>query len=188
MRNLFAIVAIATLTTVAGAQEGIVIDYDITGAQSWDDFGAAANEVQAIDAAALIGLPSGTPVVLHGIGWDVTIETVGASWLSEASLYFDDNVAPDGVGLFLTPGLGDNMPGTQSYTSGGLIDLSDNGIDNIALPDGLLRLELYESFDDVAGAVDADYLATSVLHLDLVPEPAGLTLLGLGALALIRRR
>jgi len=189
MRNLFAIVAVCTFAAItASAQEGIVIDYDISGAESWDDYGAASNEVHVIDAAGLVGLPSGTAVTMNGIGWDVTIETIGGSWLSEATMYFDDNISPDGVGLFLTPGVADSYAGTATYTSGGIIDLSDAGIDNIALPDGLLRLEFYEDYDDVAGQVDANYLASSVLHLDIVPEPAGLTLIGLGTLALIRRR
>lgn len=188
MKNLIAIAAICTLTTVAGAQEGVVINYDISGAESWDGYGEATNEVREIDVAALIGLPSGTAVTFNGIGWDVTIDTVGESWLSEATMYFDDNIDPDGTGLFLTPGVGDDEAGTGTYSSGGLIDLSDNGIDNVELPNGLLRLEFYESYDDVTGEVDANYLATSTLNLDIVPEPTSLALLGLGTLALIRRR
>ena len=189
MRNLFAIVAVcAFAATTASAQEGIVIDYDISGAESWDSYGAATNEVHAIDVADLVGLPSGAAVTMNGIGWDVTIETIGASYLSEATMYFDDNIAPDGIGLFLTPGIADDFPGLATYTSGGIIDLSDAGIGNIALPDGLLRLEFHEGYDDAAGQVDANYLATSVLHLDIVPEPASLSLIGLGTLALIRRR
>jgi hypothetical protein len=187
MRKLFAVCAVGVLAVAAGAQEGIVIDYDITGSQSWDGYGMAVNEVHAIDAAALIGLPSGTPVTMNGIGWDVTIETVGNSWLSEATMYFDDNISPDGTGLFLTPGVGDSFAGVGTYTSGGVIDLTDNGIDNILLPDGMLRLEFYESYDDYSGDVDANYLASSVLQLDIVPEPASLALLAVGTLILIRR-
>ncbi len=53
--------------------------FDISGFNSWDDLGAAVNELADAD----IGLMS----VMTGIGWDVTLTTVGASWLSEADLY-----------------------------------------------------------------------------------------------------
>jgi hypothetical protein len=188
MRNLFAVAVVCALAVTAGAQDGIVTDLDISGAQSWDDLWDSDNEVRLVDVASAIGLPAGTAVTLNGIGWDVTIETVGISYLSEAQMYFDDQINPDGYGLFLTPGVNDWFPGTATYSSGGIIDLEDNGIPNVALPDGIVRLEFLETFDDYANAVDANYLAMSTLHLDIVPEPAGLALLGLGTLALIRRR
>ena len=45
---------------------------------------------------------------MTSIGWDVTISTLGGSWLTEAAVYFDDAVAPDESGLFLRPGIGIN--------------------------------------------------------------------------------
>ena len=187
MRKLFAILAVCTFASVASAWDGIPVVLDVTGAESWDAYGAASNDIWVIDAAAALGLPSGTAVTMNGIGWDVGITTVGGSFLSEARMYFDDNIAPDGVGLWLTPGYLDGFAGSGFYYDPG-IDLEDNGIPNVPLPDGLLRIEFNESYDDAAGAVDADYTATSTLTLDLVPEPASLALIGLGAIVLIRRR
>lgn len=127
---------------------------DLSGEQSWDGLGDASNTVLLV--------PLGTGATMTGIGWDVTIATVGGSWLDEARLYFDGS-DQDLSGLFLSPGFADATPGTGSYSSGGILDLSDNGIPDIPiLADGNLWIELNESFDDVADAVDADYTAGGV--------------------------
>lgn len=149
---------------------------------TWDLVGDSSNVVWALDM--------GGPATMHGIGWDMTVQTVGGSWLSEARMYFDDNIAPDLSGLFLTPGIADGFSGTGSYSSAGILDLSDNGIPDIVLPNGFLRLEFHESFDDVADAIDGYFLAGSTLTLDMtiVPAPGALALLGLGGLAIRRRR
>jgi hypothetical protein len=137
-----------------------------------------------------LDLGGGQQATMHGIGWDVTIQSFGASWRSEATVYMDDNVAPDLTGLFLTPGVADGSPGTGTYSSGGILDLSDNGIPDIVLPNGEMRFEFFESFDDVANAADGAWLEGSVLTLDMtiVPAPGALALLGLGGLATARRR
>ncbi len=188
MKKFLALAAVAAFVTAASAVDGTVVSYDISGAESWDGLSDSSNMVLVIDTAAMLGLPSGTATEFHGIGWDVTIATNDGSWLSEARMYFDDNIAPDLSGLFLTPGVNDSVPGTGTYTSGGVVDLSDNGIPDIVLPDGMLRLEFYEGFDDLPDDIDANYLQGSSLQFDLVPEPASLMLLGLGAVALLRRR
>lgn len=160
-----------------------IVTIEFTSAiDSWDLVSDPNNVVFALDM--------GGPATMHGIGWDVSIATEGGSWLSEARMYFDDNIAPDLSGLFLAPGVADGFSGTGSYSSGGIVDLSDNGIPDIVLPNGFLRLEFYESFDDVADAIDGHYLAGSTLTLDMtiVPAPGALALLGLGGLAIRRRR
>ncbi len=170
------------LTTGVRSME---IPVDISGAESWDPVGSANNQVMLIDIGTLSGY--GNDAVMDGIGWDVNLATVGGSWLSEATMYFDDNFAPDGVGVHLRAGDGDNFPGTGSYSSP-VVYLSDVGIADIPLPDGWLRLEFYEGNDDAAGEKDADWLADSTVTISVVPEPASLGLLALGGLVLIRRR
>ena len=165
---------------------GINVDIDVTGIESWDPVTDPSNTVLVIDVAAALGLPSGTPVTMNGIGWDVTITTNAPSWLSEARVYFDDNVAPDLTGLFLAPGINDSFSGTGTYSSGGIIKLADAGIPDIPLPDGNLRVEFFESFDDFADGVDAVWAGT--ITVQAVPEPGALSLLALAGLALIRRR
>lgn len=130
---------------------------DINGEQSWDSLDAAANTVLAV--------PLGAGASMTGIGWDVNVTTVGGSWLSEARFYFDGS-DHDFSGLFLAPGIGNNFGGSGSFSSGGILDLTDNGIPDIPiLGDGNLYVQLYESFDDAAGAVDADYTAGSSLTI-----------------------
>ena len=139
------------------------IGFDVAGINSWDSYGSANNETYTNGSG-------GAGSVMTGIGWDVTIATVGGSWLSEARVYFDGSDL-DGSGLFLTPGSSMGSPGTATFSSGGIIDLTDNGIPDIpVLADGLIHMEFYEGFDDVAGAIDATWTAGT---LDLVYATCG---------------
>ncbi len=168
----------------AGGQTTI----SFAGLASWDALGGGSNTVLNIDLAAALGFPSGTPITMNGVGWDVGIETVGASWRSEARMYFDDAVAPDLTGLFLAPGIADGSPGVGQYSSGGILKLADAQIPNIPLPNGVLRLELFESYDDVAGAIDAFWSGSIVVQTVEVPAPGVAGLFGLAGLAAARRR
>jgi len=133
-----------------------MISIDITGIENFDGLDDPDNTI-LIEAV-------GVDCIMTGIGWDVTLSTVGASWLSEAVTYFD-GVDLDGMGLFLTVGVGDDMPGTATYSSGGIIDLTDNGIPNIPFPDGDLYMQFHESFVDNPNAADSTYLATSTYDI-----------------------
>jgi len=145
--------AAAILTAGPGTSGGIEgtpdsqVVVDISGAESWD----LIDDVDNVIADCVGG---GT---ITGIGFDVTITTVGASWLSEPVIQFTNSAgSADPNAINLTAGLNDDMPGTMSYTSGGIIDFSDNALPNItAAGDGILRMQFFESFDDVADAVDA---------------------------------
>ncbi len=165
---------------------GQLADIDVTGVVSYDALGSPNNTVLVVDVAALFGRPSGTQMLITGIGWDVTITTEGFSWLSEASIYFDDNINPDLSGLFLRPGVGNNQPGSMPFFSDP-IDLSDNNVPNIVLPDGVLRMEFYETFDDVAGMADATWSGTITLGIPF-PAPGAAAVFGIAAFAGSRRR
>jgi hypothetical protein len=131
---------------------------DISGEQSWDSLNDPSNTVLLV--------PLGAGASMTGIGWDVNLATIGASWLNEARFYFDGSDL-DLTGLFLTPGFADATPGVGSYSSGGILDLTDNGIPDIPiLADGTLYIQLNESFDDVADAADADWTAGSTLTIE----------------------
>ncbi len=170
---------------IVGSSRGLVTyDLGANAITSNELLGDPNNMVIAFDLAAAMGQASGTAVTMTGIGWDVNLETVGGSWLSEAIVYFDDNIAPDALGLFLTPSA-TAAPGIEFNSSGGIVDLTDNGIADIVLPDGILRMEFHESFDDAPGA---DAFWTGTLTIAAVPTPGALSLLGLGGLAAMRRR
>ncbi len=161
---------------------------DVSGIESFDVLGAPGNAVIEFDLIAALGAAPGAVFDMTSIGWDVTITTFGNSVLSDASIYFDDNVAPDLAGLFLRPGIGVNTPGSQSFSSAGLIDLSDNNIANILLPNGVLRLEFFEQFTDVAGGADAVWSGTITIGTNYPPAPGTAALLLLAGAAGARRR
>lgn len=174
----------------AGAPRGVtgsIFSVSVAGLDSFDGLSAGGNTVLNIDLGAMLG-NAGSTVTMTSIGWDVTGTAEGASWLSEMRFYFDDNVAPDQLGLFLRP-LSMNAPGTETGASGGQIDLSDNGIANIVLPNGILRIELFESFDDVAGVRDGVWDSGNLfIGVAEVPAPGAAALLGLAGLTGLRRR
>ncbi len=150
-----------------------------TDIPSWDLEGDADNFIANIDF--------GVAGTIHGIGWDTTQASIGASWLSEMVVSFADlGGAP---GLYLTPS-GTTAPGTESYSSGGIVDLEGAGIPDVVIASGVLSMEFFESFDDVADAIDGNWLEGSTITLDMffVPAPGALALLGLGGLVSTRRR
>ena len=161
-----------------------VLTVNLVNTESWDLQFDPSNVTAAIDINALAGLPAGSLVIVHGIAWDVTINTVGGSWLSEA---YVSQVDLNGNGIYLHPGAGDNFAGTAAYNSGGWIDYTDNGLPETMLTDGVLYMEYFESFDDVADAIDAYWNGTLQYDITVVPAPASVLLLGLGLVARRRR-
>jgi MYXO-CTERM domain-containing protein len=164
---------------------------DVSGRRSWDAFGDSSNDVILFDVAAALGLPSGSAVTVTGIGWDVEIATTlngifGGSWLTEARFTLGSNATPNLIGVrpgFAIPSGG----GTQRFTAA-VLDFSSAPVPDIALADGILRVEFNETFDDAADQIDADYLANSFLTVRAVPTPGALALMGLGGLIAGRRR
>ena len=167
----------------AGAFATITID--LSGANSIDGYGSAFNELYSQN------LPTGAHIT--GIGFDVNLATQGGSWLSEAVIAFENTAQTAGV--FLTPGIGNDFAGTASFSSGGIIDLAtvlpSTPLDFFLDADGVLRIELFESFDDDfgTGAIDAIYGNGSQVQVQyVIPAPGALAVLGLGGLVAGRRR
>lgn len=180
---------------VAGAAHGgittLVLETNVDGMVSSGAIGAAGNSVLELDLNALLpGYSPGVPHILTSLGWDVTIETAGASLLSQAAIYFDDNLFPDGLGVHLRPGFQHPTPGVMRFVSDGMLDLSDNTISNVFLPNGILRIEFFDTLDDAPGAADAYWSGTVFIGLQgpIPPSPGGVAVFGVAGLAALRRR
>lgn len=156
-------------------------------AASWDLQGDPDNTVLLIDMASLFGFAPGSTMPLTGLGWDLTIETVGASWLSEPTISFDNAMGDSPNAVLLTPGAGADGPGLGAFQSEGTVKFNDVGLNELVLLDGVLRIEFFESFDDVADAIDANITGTITLQ-SWLPSPGTTSLFALSAMLGARRR
>jgi hypothetical protein len=163
--NGFEIFGNASVTVRYYAEVPLPDPFDISGVESWDGEGDPDNTILVFDLAAALGLPSGTPVRVLSYGYDISITTVGASWASEIQIGFDIE-GTGTAGLTVRPALGDEFPVTNANYTGGPSPFTDN-----VSPDGLLRVEFSESFDDNANAVDAFFEPGSRLIFELEPGP-----------------
>lgn len=186
MKKFLAIAALGAV--VAGAQAVTLTGtFDVTGIASWDEEGSFNNEAFLVDLDAAFGDHSN--YVLTGIGWDVNITGISPSWQSELVVSFWNTSFTNG--LYLTPGFGADAPGTGNFTSGGVVNLVDLGLDVALDSDDTLYMEFFEGFDDVLDQIDGTWNSgnlTLQFEAAPVPEPATMAVLGLGAAALMRRR
>jgi hypothetical protein len=168
-------VGIDTSNSTRGSIDVLSVDY--TGVQTNAAFGNPANEVFNYNIGA------NSQVV--GVSWDINIETIGGSWLSEARFDFTDSAITTGVSI--SAGFGVGNPGNQTFSSGGFLSLTDLALDFAVGADGILRVEFWESFVDNAGAGDA-IVSGNVSFQYIVPAPGSLAVLGLGGFVAARRR
>lgn len=128
-----------------------------------------------------LNLGAGTHIV--GIGYDVEVTAYSPSWQSEVTVAFENSDYSGGV--YLTPGISVNESGTGSYSSGGIVDLIGLELDFFLNDDGLLLLQVFESWND---GLAPDGMISGTLTIQYVPTPGALAVLGLGGLVAGRRR
>ena len=197
----------AVLALGAGASmalgTGTVIPVNVSNIPSHDGYDLAGNTVGTLNVALALGLPNGTACTMNGIGWDVNlfadpaVGPFGGSWLQELAADFDNSAHNSADEFFLTPGAGNTNSGVGHFISDangdGIVDIlklrdPTVGLNDLQLPDGVLRVQFFETFDDAVGVDDGQWRTLSILYIQATPEPASFGLLALGALALLRRR
>lgn len=187
MKNFVRYAIAATAFTVAlpiAQANAATLVVDVAGIQSFAEIGDPDNVVQ------LFNIGAGSTVT--GISYNVNITAFPSSWLSEIGLFFGSSSQSNG--LFFTPGISDENPGTGTYADSA--DLTNLGLDFAVGADGLLRLEYFEDFDDFSsfdgvwnsGTITFTYEPTVTAA---VPEPAtwAMMLIGFGVVGTgLRRR
>ncbi|MFK8010706.1 MAG: hypothetical protein AB8B80_01610 [Marinicellaceae bacterium] len=140
----------------------VVLDFSIANGESWDEKDSSNNVVaNCVNGSSITGFEYE----------DVTLATESGSFFSEAVIYFSDSNNGDN-GLRLTTGAGDQTSGTKTFNSNGILDLTDNGLDDIvSLDDSAFFIQFYENVDDAENAIDARYTSgkVTVWGIDLIP-------------------
>ncbi len=174
--------SIAALAPQAAAQA--VINIPINNIDSGDLLGSGFNPV------LIITLPAASAVTR--IGWNLKQTAYTPSWLSEMAIQLSDS--PVTSAFSIRPS-STGASGTELNILA-LTSLSSLGIPNLLLPNGQLRLEFYETFDDFplgpdgiwAGTIPITGEVESYITIEYIPTPTTLAPFTLAALTLTRRR
>jgi hypothetical protein len=162
-----------------GFSERSLYVYNTNNIQSWDSYDDSNNVTDSIFL--------GANAHITGIGWDVELMTLRSpSWLSEIAVGFESSA---GLQLTLAPGAGDDFGGSDTYSSGGVVDLIGLGLDFNLGADGILGLDFFENFDDFSDTAEGLWKQGALtIQYEVIPAPSALALMGLGGLVATRRR
>jgi hypothetical protein len=171
LSSLLAGLSLVACTSVLAAP----LPLTITDTFSNGVLGSATNEVYAFQV--------GANATITSISYNVNLTALAPSYLSEMSLLFSPSA---GKGVAFQPAGGQLFAGTGTYA--GFIDLIALDTSFQVGSDGLLRLEFYESFNDIDGADGVWNFGMLVIGVQdaetAVPEPGTSMLIGAGLLLL----
>lgn len=177
--------SIIILAACAAFAQADVIELSLDDAWAFGSFGSFGNFASVIDLGDELGAPLGTPVALYAVSWDLSIDTMGNSWLSEVTLHLDDADSvfpPSSAAMNLTPAIGSDSAGAGEF-------VGSLAVDAMLLSEGRLYLEFFDSFDDIIGGNDAMVSGTIALDVRVVPAPvSAMALLGGLSIGAARRR
>jgi len=166
---------VSAVVAPSQTDRGVQTCVDMTGIDSWDALDDGDNVT--VD----VNISSELKVV--GVAWDVGIASVGDSWLADASVFVSNSSgSADPNAVILTPGFQVEAPGDREFSSGGVVIFADEDLPDVEPNgDGIVRLQFFESFDDVPDAIDSRWrnAASPVtcpgiwLELDDVQGPGG---------------
>jgi hypothetical protein len=137
----------------SSSNSSVTFDFSLETGESWDEKDNTNNLLtNCFNGTAITGFEYS----------NITIETVGGSFYSEAVLYFSSSNNGDD-GIQLTIGSGNESSGTTSFSSNGLLDITDTGnLDVFSLADRKFNLQIYEKIDDVPNSIDAKFIDGSL--------------------------
>lgn len=165
------------LGLAASAASAAILDINISGWQADGAYGNAGNSF------VIIPMPIGAQIV-DAEYIDLSYTANGFSWRSELALSLNDSFAAPfywDTDIAGAP----NSPGAFGPVSGPFANpgLFSSGPFTMTTTD--LYVTVYDTFNDAG--IDQT-ISSGLIRVTWVPEPASLSLLGLGALAFIRRR
>ena len=143
-------------TDLNTANSSVTLNFSETIGESWDEKDSSNNFLSnCINGKSITGFDYS----------NITIQTNGGSFYSEAVLYFSSS-ANGNDGIQLTVGSGNENSGTASFSSNGILDISDSGnLDVLSLQDNKFNLQIYEKIDDINNSIDARFINGSLIIL-----------------------
>jgi hypothetical protein len=161
----------------ASAASAAVIDIGIGGWQADGGYGNAGNSF------VIIPLPIGAQIVSAEY-IDLSYTANGTSWRNELALSLNDSFAAPfywDTDIAGAPG----SPGAYGPVSGPFANPGLFGSGPFTMTTTDLYVTVYDTYNDAG--IDQS-ISSGTIRVTWTPEPASLSLLGLGALAFIRRR